>query len=94
MRNSTDYELHTPMYFYNPEFASDGEGKTVFQNLTERLKNEFYTVIRTMQRLAIEREEGRWREEFSAIRAGENGRKKLVKMTEALRAHANKSVIS
>ncbi len=43
----------TPNYFLNPmkEYEYDSKNIMIFKNIEDRLKNEFFTIVRTMQRL-------------------------------------------
>ncbi len=43
----------TPNYFLNPMRKYDSQNSLIFNNIEERLKNEFFTIVRTMQRLMI-----------------------------------------
>jgi hypothetical protein len=43
----------TPNYFLNPMREYDAQNSIVFKNIEDRLKNEFFTIVRTMQRLMI-----------------------------------------
>jgi hypothetical protein len=45
----------TPNYFLSPirEYEYDSKNSIIFQNIEDRLKNEFFTIVRTMQRLMI-----------------------------------------
>ncbi len=43
----------TPNYFLNPMREYDSKNRIIFKNLEDRLKNEFFTIVRTMQRLMI-----------------------------------------
>jgi hypothetical protein len=43
----------TPDYFLNPMREYDSKNFITFQNIEDRLKNEFFTIVRTMQRLMI-----------------------------------------
>jgi hypothetical protein len=38
----------TPNYFLNPMRKYDSQNSMVFQNIEDRLKNEFFTIVRTM----------------------------------------------
>jgi hypothetical protein len=55
----------TPNYFLSPirEYEYDSKNSIIFQNIEDRLKNEFFTIVRTMQRLMIK--ESRVSEDFS-----------------------------
>jgi hypothetical protein len=53
----------TPDYFLNPMREYDSKNSMVFQNTEDRLKNEFFTIVRTMQRLMIK--ENRVSEDFT-----------------------------
>jgi serine/threonine protein kinase len=53
----------TPDYFLNPMRKYDSQNSLIFQNIEERLKNEFFTIVRTMQRLMIR--ESRVSEDFT-----------------------------
>ncbi len=52
----------TPDYFLNPMREYDSQNNMIFQNIEDRLKNEFFTIVRTMQRLMIR--ESRISEDF------------------------------
>jgi hypothetical protein len=41
----------TPNYSLNPMREYDSKNSLIFQNIEDRLKNEFFTIVRTMQRL-------------------------------------------
>ncbi len=43
----------TPNYFLNPMREYDSQNSMVFQNIEDRLKNEFFMIVRTMQRFMI-----------------------------------------
>jgi hypothetical protein len=64
---SRDYELlqntSTPNYFLNPIREYDSKNSMIFQNIEDRLKNEFFMIVRTMQRLMIK--ESRVSEDFN-----------------------------
>jgi hypothetical protein len=53
----------TPNYFLNPMREYDSKNSMIFQNIEDRLKNEFFTIVRTMQRLMIK--ESRVSEDFN-----------------------------
>jgi hypothetical protein len=53
----------TPDYFLNPMREYDSKNNLIFQNIEDRLKNEFFTIVRTMQRLMIR--ESRVSEDFN-----------------------------
>jgi serine/threonine protein kinase len=55
----------TPNYFLNPmrEYEYNSKNNIIFKNIEERLNNEFFTIVRTMQRLMIE--ESRVSEDFT-----------------------------
>jgi hypothetical protein len=53
----------TPDYFLNPMREYDSKNSMIFQNIEDRLKNEFFTIVRTMQRLMIR--ENRVSEDFT-----------------------------
>ncbi len=40
-------------YFLNPMREYDSKNNMIFQKIQHRLKNEFFTIVRTMQRLMI-----------------------------------------
>ncbi len=40
-------------YFLNPMREYDTQNSMIFKNIEDRLKNEFFTIVRTMQRLMI-----------------------------------------
>jgi hypothetical protein len=50
-------------YFLNPMKEYDSKDNLRFQNIEDRLKNEFFTIVRTMQRLMIR--ESRVSEDFA-----------------------------
>ncbi len=52
-----------PDYFFNPMREYDSKNSMVFKNIEDRLKNEFFTIVRTMQRLMIK--ESRVSEDFN-----------------------------
>jgi hypothetical protein len=52
----------TPNYFLNPMREYDSKNSMIFNNIEDRLKNEFFTIVRTMQRLMIK--ESRVSEDF------------------------------
>jgi hypothetical protein len=41
----------TPNYFLNPMRDYNSQNNLIFRNIEDRLKNEFFTIVRTMQRL-------------------------------------------
>jgi hypothetical protein len=41
----------TPNYSLNPMREYDSKNSLIFKNMEDRLKNEFFTIVRTMQRL-------------------------------------------
>jgi hypothetical protein len=43
----------TPNYFLNHMREYDSKNRIIFKNLEDRLKNEFFMIVRTMQRLMI-----------------------------------------
>ncbi len=43
----------TPNYFINQIGGYDSQNSLIFRNVEDRLKNEFFTIVRTMQRLMI-----------------------------------------
>jgi hypothetical protein len=43
----------TPNYFLNPMREYDSKNSMIFKNIEDRLKNEFFAIVRTMQRLMI-----------------------------------------
>ncbi len=53
----------TPNYFLNPMREYDSKNSMIFKNLEDKLKNEFFTIVRTMQRLMIK--ESRVYEDFN-----------------------------
>jgi hypothetical protein len=53
----------TPDYFLNPMREYDSKNNLIFQNIEYRLKNEFFIIVRTMQRLMIR--ESRVSEDFN-----------------------------
>ncbi len=72
----------TPNYFLNPMREYDSQNSLIFQNLEDRLKNEFFTIVRTMQRLMIE--ERRVSEDFNIRKdlITSNKQKYLYKMKD------------
>ncbi len=62
-----DYEVvqntFTPYYFLNPMREYDSQNNMIFKNIEDRLKNEFFTIVRTMQRLMTK--ESRVSEDFT-----------------------------
>jgi hypothetical protein len=42
-----------PNHFINPMREYDSKNSMTLQNIEDRLKNEFFTIVRTMQRLMI-----------------------------------------
>ncbi len=55
----------TPNYFLNPmrKYEYDSKNSLIFNNIEDRLKNEFFMIVRTMQRLMIK--ESRVSEDFT-----------------------------
>jgi hypothetical protein len=53
----------TPNYFLNPMREYVSQNSMTFKNIEDRLKNEFFTIMRTMQRLMIR--ESRVSEDFT-----------------------------
>ncbi len=53
----------TPNYFLNSMRECDSKNSLIFQDREDRLKNEFFTIVRTMQRLMIK--ESRVFEDFT-----------------------------
>ncbi len=53
----------TPNYFLNRRREYNSQNSMVFKDIEERLKNEFFTIVRTMQRLMIK--ENRVSEDFN-----------------------------
>jgi hypothetical protein len=53
----------TPNYFLNPMREYYSKNSLIFKNLEDRLKHEFFTIVRTMQRLMIK--ESRVYEDFT-----------------------------
>jgi serine/threonine protein kinase len=47
-RNSLSTKGYTPNYFLNPMRQYNDQGKIVFENMEERFKNEFFTIVRTI----------------------------------------------
>jgi hypothetical protein len=43
----------TPNYFINPMREYGSQNSVIFKNIEDRVKNEFFTIVRTMQRLMI-----------------------------------------
>ncbi len=62
-RNQLAQNTFTPNYFLNPMRKYDSQNSLIFNNIEERLKNEFFTIVRTMQRLMIK--ESRVSEDFT-----------------------------
>jgi hypothetical protein len=52
-KNSLSTKGFTPNYFLNPIRKYDNEGKIAFKNMEERFKNEFFTIVRTIQRIIM-----------------------------------------
>jgi hypothetical protein len=52
-----------PDYFLNPMREYDSKNCLIFQNIEDRIKNEFFTIVRIMQRLMIK--ESRVSEDFA-----------------------------
>jgi hypothetical protein len=54
-----------PNYFLNPmrEYEYNSQSSIIFRNIEDRFKNEFFTIVRTMQRLMIR--ESRVSEDFN-----------------------------
>ncbi len=52
-----------PNYFLNPMREYDSKNILIFKNIEDRLKHEFFTIVRTMQRLMIK--ESRVSEDFN-----------------------------
>jgi hypothetical protein len=52
-----------PNYFLNPIREDDSKNSMIFQSIEDRLKNEFFMIVRTMQRLMTK--EGRVSEDFA-----------------------------
>jgi hypothetical protein len=50
-KNDFNYESCTGSFFKSPLRNYDAHGDVEFKDMEERFKNEFYTVIRTMQNL-------------------------------------------
>jgi hypothetical protein len=53
----------TPDYFLNPMREYDSTSTMIFQNIEDRLKNEFFMIVRNMQRLMVK--ESHVSEEFN-----------------------------
>jgi hypothetical protein len=53
----------TADYFLNPTKEYDSKDSLISQNIEDRLKNEFFMIMRTIQRLMIK--EGRVSEDFT-----------------------------
>jgi hypothetical protein len=53
LRDELIQNTFTPDYFLNPMREYDSKNSLVFKNIEDRLKNEFFTIMRTMQRLMI-----------------------------------------
>ncbi len=53
----------TPNYFLNPMREYNSQKSMVFKDIEERLKNEFFMIVRIMQRLMIK--ESRISEDFN-----------------------------
>jgi hypothetical protein len=62
-RDELEQNIFTPNYFLNPMREYDSKNSMVFKNIEDRLKNEFFTIVRTMQRLMIK--ESRVSEDFT-----------------------------
>jgi hypothetical protein len=62
-RDELVQDAFTPNYFLNPMREYDSKNSLIFQNIEDRLKNEFFTIVRTMQRLMIK--ENRVYEDFT-----------------------------
>ncbi len=62
-RDKLERNTFTPNYFLNPMREYDPQNSMIFQNIEDRLKNEFFTIMRTMQRLMIK--ESRVSEDFN-----------------------------
>jgi hypothetical protein len=52
-RNELVHNTFTPNYFLNPMREYDLQNNMLLKNIEDRLKNEFFTIVRTMQRLMI-----------------------------------------
>jgi hypothetical protein len=46
-KDTLEYEKHSPEFFNSPKRNYDRDGYVQFENMEERFKNEFYTVLRT-----------------------------------------------
>jgi hypothetical protein len=53
----------TPNYFLNPMGEYYSKNNMIFKNIEDRLKNEFFTIVRTMQGLMVK--ESRVSEDFN-----------------------------
>ncbi len=62
-RDQLAQNTFTPNYFLNPMREYDSKNSMAFENIEDRLKNEFFTIVRTMQRLMIK--ESRVCEDFN-----------------------------
>jgi hypothetical protein len=62
-RDQIDQNTFTPNCFLNPMREYDSKNNIVFNKIEDRLKNEFFTIVRTMQRLMIK--ERRVSEDFN-----------------------------
>jgi hypothetical protein len=52
-----------PNYFLNPLREYESQNSMIFQNIEDRLKNQFFTIVRTMQKLMTK--ESRVSEDFN-----------------------------
>jgi hypothetical protein len=52
-KNQLTPKGYTMNYFLNPMREYDTENTIVFRSMEERLKNEFFTIIRTIQRILV-----------------------------------------
>jgi serine/threonine protein kinase len=52
-RDELVQNTYTPNYLLNPMREYDSNNNIIFKNIEDRLKNEFFTIVRTMQRLLM-----------------------------------------
>ncbi len=55
-----------PNYFINPMREYDSKNSLIFKNIEDRLKNEFFTIVRTMQMIMIK--ESHVYEDFNVLK--------------------------
>jgi hypothetical protein len=53
LRDGLVQNTFTPNYSLNPMREYDSKNSMILRNIEDRLKNEFFTIVRTMQRLMI-----------------------------------------